>query len=479
MDDGLRSTRVQNYMLFRGESLDYSGDGGVNKPLNLVAYRKKLREGGIGRRPGKVYEERKSEVNDEWSPYHGLKMDVTYEKIAVLPAGTSYYEDNDVINGQGYDYYLVATSTSGTGPVETNYKFSPASATVTAAAHDNVAPLPPTNPACQVIDNGLDPVHVRLTWTRSYDDPLYQTGGPGDRASIAEAIAGGIPRGPAGAFGTDRASATGINPLAGGSASSASPSGDTLDPGTAAAGATPPYAILGDKQGDAAKAKRGEWVAPPGVYWPSGRKLWNVKDNGLDAGAGDVVTYKILKNSQFIYYYPETPGNDVEYIDWDVSPGNIYYYTIYAEDAEPNTSEGAGPVIADLTNIPGDGGIIASPWSPYGAGTGFDPYGAADISAPAVESGWGAGGVEPSCIISYGPNPVTASARITFKLEAPGAVRLAVYDLAGRRVATLAEGHYAAGEHAVSWRADVPTGIYIYRLEAAGKVAVRKLVVAN
>jgi hypothetical protein len=81
--------------------------------------------------------------------------------------------------------------------------------------------------------------------------------------------------------------------------------------------------------------------------------------------------------------------------------------------------------------------------------------------------------------LSCGPNPVSTSARITFKLEAPCAVRLAVYDLSGRRVATLAEGRYDAGEHVVEWRADVPTGVYIYRLDAAGKVATRKLVVAK
>jgi hypothetical protein len=36
-----------------------------------------------------------------------------------------------------------------------------------------------------------------------------------------------------------------------------------------------------------------------------------------------------------------------------------------------------------------------------------------------------------------------------------------------------------AGEHAVEWQADVPTGVYIYRLDAAGKVATRKLVIAK
>jgi hypothetical protein len=81
--------------------------------------------------------------------------------------------------------------------------------------------------------------------------------------------------------------------------------------------------------------------------------------------------------------------------------------------------------------------------------------------------------------LSCGPNPVASTARITFTLDVSCAVRLAVYDLAGRRVATLAEGRYDAGEYAVTWQADVPTGVYIYRLEAGDKVATRKLVVAK
>jgi len=40
-------------------------------------------------------------------------------------------------------------------------------------------------------------------------------------------------------------------------------------------------------------------------------------------------------------------------------------------------------------------------------------------------------------------------------------------------------GFHAAGEHAAYWRADVPTGVYIYRLRAGDKVAVKKVVVAK
>ncbi|MFH2051523.1 MAG: FG-GAP-like repeat-containing protein [bacterium] len=69
------------------------------------------------------------------------------------------------------------------------------------------------------------------------------------------------------------------------------------------------------------------------------------------------------------------------------------------------------------------------------------------------------------------PNPFNPSTTIGFELAAPGPVRLAVYALDGRLVATLAEGPHAAGPHAVTWRGEddggrpVASGSYLYRLE--------------
>ena len=55
-----------------------------------------------------------------------------------------------------------------------------------------------------------------------------------------------------------------------------------------------------------------------------------------------------------------------------------------------------------------------------------------------------------------------------------------VYDLAGRLVATPASGRMTAGEHEVTWDvAGVAPGVYVYRLEAGGEVASRRLVVAR
>lgn len=76
------------------------------------------------------------------------------------------------------------------------------------------------------------------------------------------------------------------------------------------------------------------------------------------------------------------------------------------------------------------------------------------------------------------PNPFNPSTRIEFTLERAGNVEVAVYDLAGRRVAVLREGLLEAGQHFVNWdgRTDdgtaLPAGQYNYVLStAAGRVA--------
>jgi hypothetical protein len=78
------------------------------------------------------------------------------------------------------------------------------------------------------------------------------------------------------------------------------------------------------------------------------------------------------------------------------------------------------------------------------------------------------------------PNPFSRATTIQFGLRAAGRVRLAVFGLDGRRVATLLDAELPAGEHAVEWRgADdhgraAPSGVYFCRLEADGRTLVRR-----
>lgn len=78
------------------------------------------------------------------------------------------------------------------------------------------------------------------------------------------------------------------------------------------------------------------------------------------------------------------------------------------------------------------------------------------------------------------PNPVRlgATTRITFALPKAGTVSLRVFDVSGRVVTTLADGHLEPGPHEFFFRPDglVP-GVYFYRLEAGGAVQSKKMIV--
>ncbi|MCU0606572.1 MAG: T9SS type A sorting domain-containing protein [Candidatus Edwardsbacteria bacterium] len=74
------------------------------------------------------------------------------------------------------------------------------------------------------------------------------------------------------------------------------------------------------------------------------------------------------------------------------------------------------------------------------------------------------------------PNPARDEARLSFTLAAPGPVRAALYDIAGRRVRTLTNRVCQAGSCRVPVNTiGLATGVYFLRVEAPGLDVVRKL----
>ena len=74
------------------------------------------------------------------------------------------------------------------------------------------------------------------------------------------------------------------------------------------------------------------------------------------------------------------------------------------------------------------------------------------------------------------PNPFNPSTAIEYEIPTPQHVRLEVFDATGRSVGVLVDGILPAGTHSVRFDADnLPSGLYVYRLQANGETLTRKM----
>ncbi len=74
------------------------------------------------------------------------------------------------------------------------------------------------------------------------------------------------------------------------------------------------------------------------------------------------------------------------------------------------------------------------------------------------------------------PNPFNPTTTLAFELDRTREVRLEVFDLLGRHVATLVDGLQPAGRHAVRFDArGLASGVYVYRLAAGAVVETRTM----
>jgi hypothetical protein len=75
------------------------------------------------------------------------------------------------------------------------------------------------------------------------------------------------------------------------------------------------------------------------------------------------------------------------------------------------------------------------------------------------------------------PNPFKPSTTIRYTIARPSYVRLKVFNLLGQEVANLVNENKPAGRYEVRWRPlNLPSGVYLYRLQAGDFVETRKLV---
>ena len=83
------------------------------------------------------------------------------------------------------------------------------------------------------------------------------------------------------------------------------------------------------------------------------------------------------------------------------------------------------------------------------------------------------------------PNPFQTETRLNFSIPRSGPVRLTIFDVSGRRVVTVLDRALPSGWRSIGWDGrgrsgrPVPSGTYFAKLEQAGRVQTRKVVVAR
>ncbi len=82
--------------------------------------------------------------------------------------------------------------------------------------------------------------------------------------------------------------------------------------------------------------------------------------------------------------------------------------------------------------------------------------------------------------VGAAPNPFVGRTTLRYAVEAPSAVRLAVYDVLGREVALLVDGAVEAGQHEATFDArGLAPGVYVYRLAVGAAVQTGRLTLAR
>ncbi len=151
-------------------------------------------------------------------------------------------------------------------------------------------------------------------------------------------------------------------------------------------------------------------------------------------------------------------------------------------------SPGFVPGPGSLVSEQGGTGFVDAAGSPYYYKlVAVDAHG--NASAPAFVMPAGTVGVEDDvpafefALAGAWPNPVRGESSVRFTLPRATNARLEVLDVAGRRVAMLANGPLEAGEHTLRWPArdgrgrGLAAGIYVVRLEADGRALARRVAV--
>ncbi|MDH3196794.1 MAG: T9SS type A sorting domain-containing protein [Candidatus Krumholzibacteria bacterium] len=211
--------------------------------------------------------------------------------------------------------------------------------------------------------------------------------------------------------------------------------------------------------------------------------------NDPDGSRGDMGRYGSHAFAMAQPSFPQglvaTPSGPDLVLSWNRNPeGDVAYYTVYCDSTggfRPS-ADNLWATTADTTLIfgaPADTTyyvVCAVDTSGYASG-----FSTEVVSLPGSTTGAGDVVRYDDALMQNVPNPFNPTTAIRFSLAAPAHVRLAVYDVSGRRVRTLLDAPRGSGPHTAVWDGTntsgrhVASGVYFYRLEAGRFSETRKM----
>jgi hypothetical protein len=161
--------------------------------------------------------------------------------------------------------------------------------------------------------------------------------------------------------------------------------------------------------------------------------------NWLFEGDGPVGVRVLRGDEEPAYISGSLPGDATRYLDRDVEPGVEYRYWLEVTGTDGTTTR-FGPT--EAVTIP------------------------AETFALILDAAY--------------PSPSREAVSFVYSIPEDGRVVLSVYDISGRRVATLVDSELTAGRHEATWSCgEVPSGVYLYKLETDAGSLTRRCVVGR
>jgi hypothetical protein len=177
------------------------------------------------------------------------------------------------------------------------------------------------------------------------------------------------------------------------------------------------------------------------------------------------------------------------HLSWNsVNVADLRDYAVYRA-----TSSGVTPVPINFLASSDDSTLVdaGAPASTlYYIVTAYDVH--ANQSAPSNEASVGSatdvGNLPPISGLTlrpHHPNPFATHATLDVGLPVDAPIRIEVFDVAGRRVASHAMGRFGRGWQRIDLIATddagrpLPSGVYLYRVTAAGQAVTRKMVITR